>query len=149
MPLQPPVIDCRVSQFVKGKFLYHGPAASRFEYFPDRFYGVPGSGEYPGPRWARSAKRRALTPGTISQCLLLLASAPPGLAPLALVSVGDRNTSGQTFPQVNMISPGIFRFSGRIPNPNSICKGSDIRPIEENKRKGVGWQVLWASAKTS
>jgi len=35
-------------------------------------------------------------------------------------------------PQVNLISPENFRFSGRIPNPSSSCKGCEIRIIWKN-----------------
>jgi hypothetical protein len=47
MPLQSPVIDCRVPRVMKSEFLDSGFPASRFKYLPNRFYREAVSGEYP------------------------------------------------------------------------------------------------------
>ena len=51
---------------------------------------------------------------------------------------GDGTRADSSIPAapVNMTAPENFGFFGRIPNSSPICKGSNIRTIWKNKRKG-------------
>jgi hypothetical protein len=79
---------------------------------------------------------RSRVTDTRADFLMLIAS---GVSTVRSSSGFDLETGhlGIGSPPVNVITPEFFQFFERITNPNSICKGYNIRTIGKNWRKDL------------